>query len=456
MTRRWLLPLLLLPGRASAHASEQGFVLLLPTDLYIAGGVASVIATVILIALVPPGAARALFRPVRVAPRLAGPGAPVAGGIGLAVFLWMVAEGVTGSQDPTHNAMPLMLWSGFWIFLLTAQGLFGDIWRRANPWVALWWLRRRSHARLHLPRRLGAWPAVAMLMVFAAFLLADPAPAAPERLARIAAVYWAVNMAGVMACGPRWLFRVEPLSVLAHAYAGMAPFGRRRGGIAIGLPGWRWIAAPRPATGMAVFLILALGIGTFDGLNETFWWFGLIGVNPLEFSGRSSVVGTSLAGLAAACLLLVAAFAATIKAGLILAESDLPLALAFRALAPSILPIALGYHVAHYLPTALVDGQYLGLQLNDPLGQGWNLLGLAGHRVTTGFFNTRDTVQVIWLSQAAAVVLGHMIAVLMAHVRALSLFGTHGKAAVSQIPLALFMVIYTLFGLWLLASPRGG
>jgi len=67
-----------------------------------------------------------------------------------------------------------------------------------------------------------------------------------------------------------------------------------------------------------------------------------------------------------------------------------------------------------------------------------------------------DTVQVIWLSQAAAVVLGHMIAVLMAHVRALSLFGTHGKAAVSQIPLALFMVIYTLFGLWLLASPRGG
>ena len=224
----------------------------------------------------------------------------------------------------------------------------------------------------------------------------------------------------------------------------------------MGLWGWQVLRQPVPGYAAAVFMLILLGSGSFDGLNETFWWFGLIGVNPLEFSGRSSVVGTSLAGLAAACLLLVAAFAATIKAGLILAESDLPLALAFRALAPSILPIALGYHVAHYLPTALVDGQYLGLQLNDPFGQGWNLLGLAGHRVTTGFFNTRDTVQVIWLSQAAAVVLGHMIAVLMAHVRALSLFGTHGKAAVSQIPLALFMVIYTLFGLWLLASPRGG
>ena len=281
-------------------------------------------------------------------------------------------------------------------------------------------------------------------------------PRQPGERARIAALYWAVHMGGVLLCGPRWLSRAEPLTVLAGAFARLSPLGRWRGGTGIGLPGWRWIASGAPGTALAVFLVLALGIGTFDGLNETFWWFGVIGMNPLEFTGRSAVVWQNLSGLAAACVLLVAVFAAMLKAGLILAESNLSTGVAFRALAPSILPIAFGYHVGHYLPTALVEIQHLALLLDDPFRLGWHLLGLDGYRVTTGFFNTRDTVRVIWLSQAGAVVLGHMLAVLMAHVRALALFGTHGKAAVSQVPLAIFMVLYTLFGLWLLASPRGG
>jgi len=30
-----------------------------------------------------------------------------------------------------------------------------------------------------------------------------------------------------------------------------------------------------------------------------------------------------------------------------------------------------------------------------------------------------------------------------------------GRIVVSQIPMALFMIAYTFFGLWLLAAPRG-
>lgn len=75
--------------------------------------------------------------------------------------------------------------------------------------------------------------------------------------------------------------------------------------------------------------------------------------------------------------------------------------------------------------------------------------------VTTGFFNTPDSVRAIFLTQAGAVVGGHVLAVILAHVLAMRALGSTRKAVLSQVPLALFMVAYTFFGLWLLASPRG-
>ena len=83
------------------------------------------------------------------------------------------------------------------------------------------------------------------------------------------------------------------------------------------------------------------------------------------------------------------------------------------------------------------------------------MLGLGHFYVTTGFFNTPGTVHAIWLGQAGAVVAGHVVAILLAHTLALRAFGTGQRAALSQAPLAAFMVLYTFFGLWLLASPRG-
>ena len=102
-----------------------------------------------------------------------------------------------------------------------------------------------------------------------------------------------------------------------------------------------------------------------------------------------------------------------------------------------------------------MDIQWTLLATSDPLDTGADLLGLGQFYVTTGFFNTRDTVQVIWLTQAGAVVIGHVISILVAHAIALRVYGNDRAALLSQAPLAALMVVYTLFGLWLLASPRG-
>ena len=57
-----------------------------------------------------------------------------------------------------------------------------------------------------------------------------------------------------------------------------------------------------------MFCLMILASGSFDGLQETFWWLGVLGINPLEFPGRSAVVGASALGLILANVALIAVF----------------------------------------------------------------------------------------------------------------------------------------------------
>ena len=276
------------------------------------------------------------------------------------------------------------------------------------------------------------------------------APDDPERLAVAVALYWAGHMAMMLIYGADWITRAEGAGVFLRWLAAFAPVHRGR----IMWPGARLIRRdPGPAA--AVLIVLALGIGSFDGLNETFWWLGQIGINPLAFPGRSAVILPNGIGLVLAAGALLLIFFGTVWIGAALIGTAGMARMLAPRLALSLVPIALGYHIAHYLTAFLVNSQYLALALTDPLARGADYLGLGPYYVSTGFFNTPGTVQIIWLIQGGAIVLGHMLAVLLAHAIALDILGRHRDAVISQIPLACFMVFYTFFGLWLLAAPTG-
>ena len=89
-----------------------------------------------------------------------------------------------------------------------------------------------------------------------------------------------------------------------------------------------------------------------------------------------------------------------------------------RSFALTLVPIAIGYHVAHYLVFLLVQGQYIIPLLSDPFGCGWNLFGTAGYRVDIAIAGARFA----WYAAVAAIVIGHMIAVYLAHLRAMAVF----------------------------------
>ena len=217
------------------------------------------------------------------------------------------------------------------------------------------------------------------------------------------------------------------------------------------MPGWRITATPPPPLALSIFALTLLGTGTFDGLNETFFWLAQLGINPLEFPGRSAIIPQTLLGLFGTNLLLIALFFACIW--ITTPRERLPEM--FRRQALTILPIAFVYHFAHFLPSLLVDAQYLLKALSDPWKTGADYLGLGQFYVTTGFFNTLATQRIIFLTEAAAVVVGHILAILLSHRIAADYFTTRRGVLISQIPLSLFMIGYTILGLWLLATPKG-
>ena len=182
-------------------------------------------------------------------------------------------------------------------------------------------------------------------MAFVAFLLADIEPSDPARLARAVLGYWMFHLIGALLFGPRWMLSAEGISMVMRLYARLAPLGRRGSRRAIGFWGWQIAQNTKLAFGPAVLCLLVLGSGSFDGVNETFWWLAQLGLNPLEFPGRSAVVWQTLGGLALSNLLLVVVFVATLWMGLKLGKiTDIGLGQAFCLFAPTVFPLSFIHH----------------------------------------------------------------------------------------------------------------
>ncbi|KRB34178.1 hypothetical protein ASD99_00615 [Mesorhizobium sp. Root695] len=454
---------LILPTPAFAHASDRGHVLLLPTGYYLVGGAFAVAVSFLVLALLPAESLDRFWRKRLPLFAFGDVFRTILSLTSFAGFAFLIIAGLFGSRDPLSNPLPLVIWTLLWAGVTLLQGVFGDLWSWLNPWIGPWRLVSRlwganNEGAWRLPRWLGCWPAVILFFAFAWFELIDPAPDDPARLALAAGLYWLFSFLAMLAFGYRnWSRSGEFLTVFFSMVARFAIVERNEHDrLALCWPGAKLLAAePLPTSGIA-FLLLALSSVSFDGLSKTFFWLGLFGINPLEFPGRTAVVGSGTFGLVLTFVLLAAVFLLAVWLGQCLARSDHTLGQAAGLLVWSIVPIALAYHVAHYLTALLVDGQYALAALSDPFALGWNLFGTADMQIEAGIVAGADSAWWLWNVQAGAIILGHVLAVLVAHGFAWRLHPQPSRAALSQFPLTLLMIAYTVFGLWLLATPTAG
>lgn len=442
---------LLLPGAAFACALPPSVITLLPTGSYIAGAALTVGLTAILGSItrnLPAMQAhlvadRAIFLPVTITSY-----------ISFLCLIGLMLIGFFGPRDPMHNLLTLVFWTGVWVALPLASMVFGNLWRRINPWTAPVQIARTllgQGGTIGLAR-FGYWPAVLGFAGFAWFQIISISPDDPAVLARLMLIYWLIIFVMAVAEGDDWLQQGEFLTVFFGYIAKIAPFWgehtKTRARYYYGVPGAQILRSAPLSPSAIAFVTLALAALTFDGLSSTFWWLGLIGQNPLEFAGRSAVVWVNTAGL-------VSVWAVT--AGLILAALMLSNRIAKRGFSAgpvmlSFLAIAAGYHVAHNLVTLLTTGQYTLAALNDPLFRGDSLLGMPFLYVSFGFLTDGPSITLIYAAQFAAILGAHLLAVLLG----LRLSAREGVVpAAAHLPMTALMVAYTILGLWLMSTARG-
>ena len=508
----WLVAALPCEALAHAFGQRYDLPLPLAQYIIAAGGVVA-LSFLVVVLFAARLAARAEYprydlRQTAIGRRLSSPHAvALARILGVAVLLGLLLAGFFGVQNPYRNIVPTAIWILGWIGLAYVCALAGDVWALVNPFRALYRgieLAWRGFARRELslgwrpPPWLGAWPAVALLIGFSWVEIVWPGNEVPADLAALLLGYTVLTLAGMHLFGREaWLARGEVFSLFFGLFARFAPTEvrvrsaeccaacsrsacREEPGdcvqchecLARASPGqWQWnlrpwaagLVARRPLdSSMTVLACVALAAVTFDGVRETpFWEHVMIWVfHPLQPVAGATARLTLSAGLALTIALFLAAYAGCCAAMAawvrrrsrqISGTGDRWLGAwtLARLFVLSLMPIAIAYHLAHYLHYLLVAGQFAIPLASDPLGAGWNLFGSAGFRADPALVGARFS----WYASLAAIVTGHVIAMYVAHATALQFFRDRRLALASQYPLAVLMVAYTMLSLWILAQP---
>src|SRR5262249_51109477 len=202
---------------------------------------------------------------------------------------------------------------------------------------------------------------------------------------------------------------------------------------------------------MTAFVLLLLSTVLYDGLLSTPGWAMLENaiVARLPSPGEFEQIAIRSVGLVAFWLLFLGAYTLiAAMMGAAAGKSRSPREIA-QHFAFTLIPIAIGYHLAHYLVFLLIQGQYIIPLISDPFGWGWNLFGTAGYRVDIAVVGARFA----WYTAVTAVLIGHMIAVYLAHKAAMREVEPGRAILRSQVPLTALMMVFTFISLSILAEP---
>ena len=454
---------------AEAHGFGQRYELPLPLGLYLFGAAAALALSFVVFGLFVRRATATRIRSqvdLLATPlgRLIGHTAVVVA-LRLAVlglFVATILAGLFGDQNPYRNIAPTLVWIVWWVGLAYVAAFAGDLWALVNPWASVFdgvrWLYRRlvrsgePGLGLPYPKALGVWPACLLLLIFSWTELIYPHAATPKHIAILAFAYSLLTWGGMLAYGrDTWLRHGEVFSLVFSTFARFAPT-EATGGRLLLRPFGRGLLEGEPvSTSMMAFVLLLLATILYDGLIGTGEWALLEGGlrRHVPDLGEHGPMLVKSVGLVAFWLLFLGAYIG-ISAVMSRVASGNPTALEVaRAFALTLVPIAIGYHVAHYLVFLLVQGQYIVPLLSDPLGRGWNLIGTAGYRIDIALVGARFA----WFAAVVAIVTGHVAAVYLAHVRAMDTFAPARVALATQVPLTALMVVYTFVGLSIAAEP---
>jgi hypothetical protein len=465
MDRRWrrrlarvaVLPLVAgFAGVAAAHGVEGSrFDAPLPPVMLFVGAGATVALTAALLAATRPGAAggvgeRLLFTVSPTALRVA----RVAGSAGfLAAFALALLAGLFGPRTPAANFGASFVWAVWLVGVGLLAAAVGSAWRTLSPWQTLY----RGLCRLEgdtvavageYPAWLGRWPALAGVLGVGLLEHLTVVPRSPPATTVVVAGYAAVMLLGAVAFGPAFLHRADALAVLYRLFGRVAPLRFRADDrtVSVRAP-WTGCVPPLADRGAAAVAVAAVYVVSFVGATSTPEYQALVLALRETALGAFGAVALYAAGFALfwAAFVAVARLTETLGTGAASTTTGGRPTGPLRALAPTLLPIAVGYEVAHYYPYVVRNLARSAALLGRPLAAdpGVGAVTVLGWLPLSAF----------WASQVVLVVGGHVTAVVAAHAVAADRYPSRRAATLAHLPLTALMVGYTALSLWLVSRP---
>jgi hypothetical protein len=426
-----VIALVLTPATAFGHGLSGLYESPLPLEVYLAGAAAAV-ALSFAIAF----ASQRRWQPSAPGAVIHAPRVLIVAlkAIGLVALLWILAQVVIGgSSDAAVDT--LFTWVYGWVGVAIISALIGPVWSWLDPFSTIYdagaWIGRglglSGWRQSTYPPALASWPAVVGFYVFVwlelAYLRAD--------MGTVVAVYTVVTLAGMLLFGKdAWRKNAEVFSVwfgLLGRLALFAPAGTPESGAVRpqrfldGLLGRTWDRS------LVTLVAIATGAILYDGLSQTETFFEVFG----------------LPDIAPATYLLTAFLA--IIAGLALLVGR---RVGLPAIGAGMLPISLGYLIAHYLTFLLSDGQRILIAISDPFQLGWDTFDTAFFEPSIDWL----PASIIWAVIFVSVVGGHVLGAWAGHQGVRTDEDDVSRARLVQLPLAAMMVLLTTLTLWSLGQ----
>lgn len=361
------------------------------------------------------------------------------------VFFVVVAMASARRASLSETIGPIVVYAWFWVGLAVAHALLGNLWATLSPFDTIGRVigfdEEEGSAARPYPPSWGRWPAAILLFGFVWVELADPFGSFPGHLGILIMVYTLIQIAGMHRFGRRtWLENGEAFGVYFGLIAAMAPLARDRDGRVVRRPFLAGLAEIPPRHGLLTVVMVSLGSTTFDGLSRSSLWTSA----TAELAGVARTAASTGGLLAVIGIVTLAYLLAMRAAARIVGGEWHPLAVRFSH---SLVPIVLAYVVAHYFSFLVLEGQLGLVRLSDPFGVGWDLFGTDDWVINLALLSPTT----IWYVQVAAIVIGHVGGVVLAHDRAIAMF--EREAAVrTQFALLAVMVLFTASGLLILSG----
>jgi len=362
--------------------------------------------------------------------------------LGMLFLGWFVLAAVFGRDLLTNPAFG-MFYVWWWVGLVPLSVLLGPVWKAISPVRTVNTLFARvsgsdpDRGLYTYPERLGYWPAAVGLFAFVWIELVYPfsTELGPVRL--WAAAYLALMLLGGALFGSAFYEKADPFEVYSSLCAKLSVWGRRDGALVVRSP-LANLDTVAPLPGLAAVVGVLFGSTAYDSFRDSLAW--------IRFTQESTVSTFLLNNLAllafcagVAVILAIGSAATGIDGGT--RRSELP-----ALFAHSVVPIIIGYIIAHYVNYLVEVGWDTLVLASDPLGNGSNWLG-TGDLDRISWLSYRPTL-LAWI-KVAAVVIGHVVAVVAAHDRAVRVLPKQHQVT-GQLPMLVAMVAFTVGGLYLL------